>query len=149
MADPVVSVVGMRALRRDINRLTEDQRSPLYTAIRAAGKHAVEPVAERVRAGLPHVTGTLAGDVRTSGTRTGGAVRMGRATVPYAGWIEFGGSRPDGSTRAWVPDGRYLFPAARGLANVAADRYSEALNQVFASDASWTNTSSDGSRIHD
>src|SRR5215471_18611575 len=135
----VVGVVGMAALRRDLNRLTDDVKSPLYAAIKAAGKGAVEPVASAVRGDLPHDTGTLAGSVRTSGTRTGGAVRMGRATVPYAGWIDFGGSRPDGSERSYVPDGRYLFPAARGLQSVAADRYSAALDQVFASNGIWTN----------
>jgi hypothetical protein len=145
----VVGVVGMAALRRDINRLVDDQKSPLYAAIKQAGKSAVEPVAGAVRGTVPHDSGTLSGSVRTSGTRTGGSVRMGRASVPYAGWIDFGGGRPDGSSREFVADGRYLFPAARGLASVAADRYAAALDQVFASDGVWTNVTSDGSAVHD
>jgi len=150
MAAPVVGIVGMSALRRDINRLADDVSGPLYAGIRQAGKDAAEPVAALTRASLPMGgSGRLAGDVRTSGTKTGAAVRMGRKTVPYAGWIEFGGSRPDGSEREYVPGGRYLFPAAKSLAMKAADRYSEAIGAVLNSDRVWTNNTTDGSQVHD
>jgi hypothetical protein len=149
MAAPSVGVVGMSALRRDINQLTENQSSALYTQIKAAGKQAAEPVAAATRSSLPHDTGTISGTVRTSGTKTGAAVRMGSAKVPYAGWIEFGGNRPDGSSREYVKDGRYLFPAARGLAARAAQTYSDALNRVFGSDGIWTNTSDNPESVHD
>jgi len=33
MAAPIVGIVGLKALRRDINRLTDDVRSPLYKAM--------------------------------------------------------------------------------------------------------------------
>jgi hypothetical protein len=150
MAQPaVVGIVGMKALRRDLKHLSDDVTSPLYKAIRAAGKETVEPVAALTRERLPHGTGALAGSVRSSGTRTGGAVRYGSKTRPYAGWVEFGGSRPDGSSREYVATGRYLFPAARDLAGSAAEHYSSALAAVFATSGIWTNETSDGSRVHD
>jgi hypothetical protein len=76
---------------------------------------------------------------------------MGSAAVPYAGWIEFGGTRhsPHDSTRTYMPDGRYLWPAARGQAGRAAELYSNALGAVFASAGVWTNTTSDPEAIHD
>jgi uncharacterized protein YfaQ (DUF2300 family) len=145
---PTVGVVGMSALRRDINRLADDRSSVLNQQLKAAGKQAAEPVASRTRATVPHDSTTLEQDIRVSGTKTGATVRMGRAKVPYAGWIEFGGSRPDGSTRAYVPDGRYLFPAARGLSSQVADLYSQALQRALDT-APWTNTTNDGSAVHD
>jgi len=146
---PQVAVIGMAALRRDINRLAEDQSSRLYAEIKRAGKEAAEPVAARARSDYPHDTGTLAGNVRTSGTKTGAAVRVGGAKVRYAGWVDFGGSRPDGSTREYVTAGRYLFPAAAGLASKAAELYGAALERTFSDPSVWTNATDDGGKVHD
>lgn len=152
--DPVVGVIGIKALSKDINQLTDDVRSPLFKAIQAAGRVAAEPVAAATRSDLPRSDrhtpddGMLAGTVRTSGTRTGAAVRMGSRQVPWAGWVEFGGTRhqPFRSSRDYVKDGRYMFPAARGLAERSASLYSDALERVFASSGVWTNP---GDQVHD
>jgi hypothetical protein len=144
----------MRALRRDINRLAEDDRSALYAAIKEAGRAAAEPVASRIRGVLPRAgpnAGRLAADVRVSGNKTGATVRVGRKSIPYAGWVEFGGTRhaPHDSSREFIPTGRYIFPSAVGLGPMSADRYSVALARVFASSSSWTNTSNDPGAVHD
>jgi hypothetical protein len=149
MPAPQVAMVGMRALRRDIRQLAEDEQSALYAAIKQAGKDAAEPVAARARSAIPSRTGRLAGTVRTSGTKTGATVRMGYKSVPYGGWLEFGGTRPDGSSREYIATGRYLFPAASGLAPVSADLYARALSRVFSSSSSWTNTTNDPGAVHD
>jgi hypothetical protein len=149
MAAPVIGLVGMSALRRDMKRLTDDDRSALYAAIKAAGKNAAEPVAARTRSTVANATGRLGGSVRTSGTRTGAAVRMGKASVPYAGWIEFGGARPDGSSREYLAGGRYLFPAAQGLGPVSADLYAAAMAHVLEMSGVWTNSTDDGGAVHD
>lgn len=159
MPDPVVGIVGAKALRKDLNRLCTDEKGPLFNAMKRAGYAAVKPVVDLTRSALPHSgrkdsrthkAGSLAASVRASGTKTGGAVRMGRASVPFAGWVEFGGTRPDGSTREFVPTGHYLFPAARQEASHAAQSYSDALTKLFASSGVWTNTNAtDGSAVHD
>jgi hypothetical protein len=142
VATGVVEVAGLTALRKDISRLTEDQRSPLYQSLKNAGYAAAQPVATRTRATIPRgqrTSGRLQNDVRVSGARTGASVRMGRASVPYAGWIEFGGSRPDRSTRPYQASGRYLFPAAYAERTRVYAAYSKAIEQVFGSDRIWTN----------
>jgi hypothetical protein len=149
MAAPVVSVVGMNALRGDLNRMATETSGPLYQAIKAAGKAAAEPVAGRARSSVPYQSGRLGGSVRTSGTRTGAAVRMGSASVPYAGWIDFGGTRPDGSDREWHANGRYLFPAAQSLGPAAAASYTAALTKILQSPVVWTNTSDSPGSVHD
>lgn len=153
MADQaVVTVTGMAAIRKDLNKLATDVSSPLFKAISAAGKAAVEPVAAATRSKIPknpRSKGRLAGSVRTSGTRTGGAVRVGSKAVPWAGWVDFGGSRPDGSEREYLAGGRYLFPSAQSLASVAATNYTAALNGVFARPDIWTNPGGDPASVHD
>jgi hypothetical protein len=139
----------MKALYADMARLGADT-GPLVKALSAAGRLAVEPIAAATRSALPHVTGALAGDVRTSASRTGAAVRYGRAKLNYAGWIEFGGTRhrPHESSRPFNPRGWYLMPAARTLADTAARMYSEATAKEFDS-YPWTNAGSDGGSVHD
>src|SRR6516165_3588095 len=92
----------------------------------------------------------LTADVRTSATKTGGAVRMGRASLRYAGWVEFGGHRkaPHPSTRQFEPRGRYLFPAALTLATAVANRYDQAVTQALNS-FQWTNETTDAAGVHD
>jgi hypothetical protein len=154
-ADPVVAIVGVKALSKDINKLTDDVRGPLFKAIQAAGKAAADPVAAATRSALPTSdrpnvpgAGQLAASVRTSGTRTGAAVRMGTKRVPWAGWVEFGGTRhkPFQSSRPFVKDGRYMFPSARSLAERSEQLYSTAMSKVFATSGVWTNP---GDTAHD
>jgi hypothetical protein len=146
---PVAAVVGLRALNRDLNRLVDD-RGPLNKSLSAAGRGAVEPVAAAVRSALPHVSGTLAGDVRVNATRSGATVRMGRKSINYAGFVEFGGNRhrPHDSARDYISTGRYMFPAARTLAGPTLAAYTTALQQAL--DAyPWTNETGDGAHVHD
>jgi hypothetical protein len=146
---PVATVVGLRALGRDLEKLGAD-RGPLNKAMSAAGKEAAEPVAGAARMALPHDSGGLSGDVRVNATRTGATVRMGRKAKPYAGWVEFGGTRhsPHESSREYVRDGRFLFPAARQLATTVLDRYTVALQKAL-DDYPWSNTTSDGGAVHE
>jgi hypothetical protein len=148
-AAPTVGVVGMRALSRDIQKMTAD-RGPLNTAMKAAGREAAEPVAAVTRSTLPQVSGRLAGDVRVGATRTGASVRMGRASVRYAGWIEFGGTRkaPHTSTRDYSPRGRYLFPAAVQTASLSAGLYSRAVTTAF-NNYRWSNETTNPEAIRD
>jgi hypothetical protein len=146
---PQVEVVGMRALNRDIQRLTDD-RGPLNKLMSAAGRQAAEPVAAATRSRLPQVSGRLAGDVRVTASRSGAAVRMGRSNLRYAGWVEFGGTRktPHRSSRPFLTQGRYMFPAAAQLAPVSARLYSDAVTRAFET-YPWSNTTSAGGSVHD
>jgi hypothetical protein len=143
---PVVAVIGMKALSKDLAKLTAD-RGALNKALSAAARQAVEPVAAATRSSLPQDSGRLAGTVRVSATRTGGAVRMGSTSARYAGWVEFGGTRraPRLSTRPYLSQGRYMFPIAHRLAGEAAGIYSKATETAIAA-FPWTN---EGNQPHD
>lgn len=155
MAQPVVAVVGLRALMRDIQKMTDD-RGPLNKAMTQAGVTAADPVAAATRSAMagdttearkpPHLTG----NIRVGRSRSGASVRMGSASVRWAGWVEFGGNRraPHLSSRPYDPKGRYLFPSAVQLASRSARLYSEAVTEVFAN-YSWTNHSLDPGGVHD
>jgi hypothetical protein len=158
MPAAVATVVGLRALMKDVDKLCKDERSALFAAMKKAGYDAVKPVAVATKAALPvserqHVQarGALKGSVRASAYRSGAAVRMGSKRVPWAGWMEFGGTRkrPHPSTREYRSSGYYLFPAARDLAPTAVREYVDAINEIFGRTAIWTNTTTNGEQVHD
>lgn len=143
--DPTVGLVGFRAMMRDLAKMGEEG-SPLLDAMKQAGREAAEPVAGKARGTVPHVDGILAGDIRVTSARSGATIRMGRGSVPYAGPVEFG-SWPPG--RPFVAGGRYLFPAAQGMASILAASYSEAVNRILNGSGVWTNAGNDPEGIHD
>ena len=134
----------MAALRRDMNRLGLDT-GPLNKALAQAGRTAAEPVAAAVRESVPRDSGTLAGDVRVTASRSGAAVRMGRASVPYAGPVDFGGWPGD---REYKAGGRYLWPAGQALAAQAAELYSAAAQRALDT-FNWTNQTTDAGAVRD
>ena len=145
----IVDVVGLKAMRRDVKKLTGNL-GDLDKALAAAGRAALEPVAAATRAALPQVTGRLAGDVRITARGSTASLRMGRASVRYAGWVEFGGTRrvPHVSTRPYDPRGRYMFPAAIQLAPVAAQLFTAATEKTL-NQFGWTNSTTSAGSVHD
>jgi hypothetical protein len=70
-----------------------------------------EQVASMVRSRQPHRTGALAATVDAGPGEKGASVSLG-GSLPYAGWIEFGGTRG----RPYIATGRTLFPTAEAAA---------------------------------
>ena len=108
MAEPAVTVKvrGVDELEAALPRFGDD----VMTGAAAAGRMAAEHTADLTRVRVPRKTGRLAGSVFVA-QRKGKRQRagIGRRIPPYAGWLEFGGTRG----RPYVSTGRYLWPAAQ------------------------------------
>jgi hypothetical protein len=144
MADGDTVVVGLRALQRDFRNMCEPTGA-LAAAMRNAGREAVAPIAEQARTTVPVVSGALERSIVVSSTRLGAMVREGGGGVVYAGPVEFGGYPPG---RDYLPQGRYLWPAAQVLGPQAADFYAAAVKRTL-DNYHWTNTSTDPEAVHD
>jgi hypothetical protein len=149
----LAQVVGLKALMKDVNGLCKDERSALFAAMKKAGYTAVLPVVGRTRSALPVADpgrvrrpGALAASLRASAYRSGAAVRMGSKAEPYAGPVDFGGYPGE---RPYLPNGRYLFPAAEGEASRAVSEYSAAINDLFGRTAIWSNSTANPESVHD
>jgi phage gpG-like protein len=103
--DPVVTteVRGISELNSGSDRLCHN----IDGAARSTFRATADQVATLIARKQPVLSGRLAASVSSTGTDKGAAVELG-AGVPYAGWIEFGGTRG----RAYVPDGRTVYPTA-------------------------------------
>lgn len=95
-----VEVHGTAELARGSRRLAQNIEDQAHKEF---GREA-EQRASEVRASVPRRSGALAGSVVAHEATVG----IGDGGLPYAGWIEFGGTR----NRPYVPRGRYLFPIA-------------------------------------
>lgn len=91
----------------DVDRLLGRVARAMPRAGADAGLATARDVAVRARGNLPRRSGRLAGSVRVDPTPDGASLVV---AAPYAAWIEYGGSRG----RPYVPEGRYVAPAADG-----------------------------------
>jgi phage gpG-like protein len=99
-----VEVHGYRELVRGSEEIFEriEEQAPQRF------KEVADKVASAARGRVPRRTGALAASVTSGRERGKTLVGMGGSDVPYAGWIEFGGTRG----RPYIERGRYLYPVA-------------------------------------
>ena len=102
MPDEGVKVVGYDELVRGTRELFDRIGNRADKDLQQVARQR----AEMVRAVVPRVTGRLAGSVTAAPFSGGAEASIGDDGTPYAGWIEFGGTRG----RSYVPEGRYLYP---------------------------------------
>ena len=133
MGKAVVQIKGLSELRRDLMRLDRDN---VPKAMVEAGYRAITPILPNVRAAIPHLSGDMRGTVRSSKIRTGGSLRVGTARVSYIGPLEFGNPSRG---RMFIATGRYVWPAARRLAPVAAMYYEQEIQRAIDQNGWETN----------
>lgn len=78
-------VEGARQLRRTLREAGDDMAD-----LKRAHGDASNVAAQAGAARAPRRSGALAADVRSSGTKTAGIIRAGRARIPYANPIHWG-----------------------------------------------------------
>jgi len=96
-----VQVVGARDAFRDLERVVERIDRSAALEARKQADRLVSLVVPKV----PRVSGRMAASVAVDEI-PGGATAGYDGSAPYAGWVEYGGSRG----RPYVSGGRYLYP---------------------------------------
>lgn len=85
MTKPSIRVDGAKELRKALRKVEGG-----IADLKGVHADAAKVVEERAGQIVPRRSGRLATSIRSSGQATGGVVRAGRASVPYAGVIHFG-----------------------------------------------------------
>ena len=115
-----VEMVGEQQAMADLKRWAEQLGPDVTTGTRSFA----ETLAAQVTGQQPVLTGALAASVKVVPDEGGNAISLGEG-LPYAGWIEFGGSRG----RDLVPDGRTVYPTALRQQTQFADQLDTAVTQ--------------------
>lgn len=109
----VVAVEGLAELRRALGKIDAGLPKHLRDKLVPIGRR----IADRARQRMPRRSGRAAASVSSGVSGNRAYVSTGKATVPYAPWLDFGGTlRPTGLRRGTqyrpkVQGGRYLYPA--------------------------------------
>jgi hypothetical protein len=106
VAEPAITsdVRGLAELARGTRRLFDKIDEHADKAFLSTADQVATMIANK----QPVLTGRLAASATSSGTDKGADVSLGGPGVPYAGWIEFGGTRG----RPYIPAGRSVYPTA-------------------------------------
>lgn len=124
MAKPGVEVEGLKEFNKALKKVSKDLSKDMRGEMRS---EVADPVAAKIKARVPVKSGRWKKAIRGGATTKTAYVQWGKATVPYAPWMEFGGAiRPhvgQAIIRPYMKDGRYVYPTLweeRGRANEAA-----------------------------
>jgi hypothetical protein len=140
-----VEVVGAGAMAADLERIAKPGGA-FDEATQHAAQQLLTPVAATARGSIPQVSGAMAASVHVKPEAWGAALSEGDGLV-YAGWVDFGGSRPQSGARDYRPQGRYLFPAVGDLEPAALHDVDDALQGAIGR-FGWTNTGDNPGVIH-
>jgi hypothetical protein len=116
-----IHVEGLKELRDALHDIDPVLQKTLRVRFKEVGKK----VAERARSKMPQKSGRAAKSVKAGATATTAYVSIGKADVPYAAWLDFGGTlKPVGGrrntiSRPRIAQGRYLYPAIDEMAPMA------------------------------
>lgn len=123
-----VKVSGLDELRAGLRKADKG----LAKDLGQAGKAAADIVAQAAKRRIPSNTGKTAKSLRAKVSYGGGAVVFGNAKVSWAGWLDFGGRRPqDKVGRLTLPEGRYIYPALSMTRDRVVREYADAVNDVL------------------
>jgi len=106
----------------------------LFGKIEKASDKTFADVADKrariARGSVPRLTGALAGTVTAEGSEA-----LFGGDLPYAGWVEFGGTRG----RPYLPEGRSFFPATTFHVEDELEREATKTTQREVGKFSWPN----------
>jgi hypothetical protein len=107
----VVQVAGLAEFRRGLRDM--DRAAP--RALRLAGNEAAALVVDTAGPMMPRKSGRAQESVKARSSQSVTRVVSGGARAPYVPWLDYGGNVGvnDTAHRAFMPDGRYVYPAFR------------------------------------
>jgi len=129
--ETTVEYEGGPQFASDMERLQNE----LHDALGQALVEVAGGLVPHVQSVMPKVSGTLAGSVTVDPRQKKNLIVAVMARTPYAGWIEFGGTRG----RPMMREGRYLFPVVMGSEPVVDTRLSEEVSKVIGG-FPWSHT---------
>lgn len=130
-----VRVEGLREFRRGLAKLDKQFPKDLNREVKQIG----ERVAADARQRVPVRSGRARGSIRATTAGSRAYVVGGKKSVPYFGWLDFGGGIPNRQSRRrrslsqpwrsrpFLDEGRFIYPAVRR----ARPRLERELSQAF------------------
>lgn len=130
MSEPVeaIRIDGLRSFVRGLKAIDKD----LPKATRIAGNTAAGIVVDEAEPRVPRRSGRAAASIRAKSTRTAARVAGGKKSVPYFGWLDFGGrvGRNRSVKRPFIKSGRYIWASYSDKKDDVQDTLRDALVKI-------------------
>lgn len=129
-----VYVQGLAEVRRWVATFEPNLRPVLRDELKRAANTTVRPAVSRR---VPKRSGSAAGSVRAVSRGNTVQIVAGSRSVPYFGWLDFGGTlRPVGKRhntikRPKVKGGRYMYPGVAESSGELVDAAGHAVDRVL------------------
>ena len=125
-----IDIQGIRQFQRQLRQM----EGGLHKKIRVALNSAAEIVVRYAKPKVARRSGTAAASLKVRSTQREAAVAAGGARAPYYPWLDFGGrTGPNRSVqRAFISEGRYIYPTVRERGEEIAAAGQTALNELAA-----------------
>lgn len=128
-----VRVDGLRQLRRALGAIDPELQRELRGELKAIAERIASAIRRKVPLGPPargHARDSIKGGA-TAGTAY---VKGGQRTIPYYGWLDFGGrgGRNKRNYRPVIREGRYIYPTIAEQHDETVDAVNNVLARVTA-----------------
>lgn len=144
-APQVVHVSGLSELRKALKDVDPAVRKQLPKTMKQVGEVIVADARRRINADVSHKPrtkgqkrpGRSAASLRVTSSGLKVYIQGGKASVPYFGWLDFGGTlyptgrRRNKQRRPVLKHGRYIYPAIDASRDLLVSRLQEALDDAM------------------
>lgn len=109
MSSGKITIDGIKELQAALKEVDGEMQKQL----RVVFNEAAQMVVDTAQAQVPKKSGRAARSVKAQSQQRKVIVKAGGKRVPYYGWLDFGGGvgRNKSIKRAFLKDGRYIYPA--------------------------------------
>lgn len=130
-----ITVVGIKELRKALRDVDPELQKRLKVEL----KKAAQIVADDAKRRVPVRSGRAQGSIRAGSSGANAWVAGGKKTVPYYGWLEYGGRKPiSGRPRSVGPwkgsgggkEGRFIQPAIEAKFDEVRQAVDEAVDDA-------------------
>lgn len=139
MVTPEVEIDGLREFRRALKKVDKDLPKEMRATMR---RMVADPIAAKIKTKVPVGPGKgghWRDAIRGGATQRNAYIQWGKAKIPYAGWMEFGGQLPSKRSgkrarymRPRADNGRWVYPTIEANREFAADAARKALDQTMS-----------------
>lgn len=130
MAQSEIRVEGLRELGSSLRKAGNG----LQNDLKAAHKASADIVVREAKSRAPVKTGRLRDSLKSLASVRNARISGGKKTVPYYGWIDFGGTiAPKGTAikRTYLKEGRIMYPAISAKRDEIVNKYERQVREIL------------------
>jgi hypothetical protein len=104
-----IQIDGLKQFQQALRKMDADLPKQLRVALNKASQLVIDYAKPKV----PRRSGRAAASLKVRSSQKAARIAAGGRSAPYYPWLDFGGKIPQGGTRPFYTEGRYIYPALK------------------------------------